>query len=56
MYVAYTKVYFYVALQASYCSEACRDTAWRQYHKTLCTRSFTRDASHPLVILQETWK
>ncbi|XP_037091255.1 SET and MYND domain-containing protein 5-like [Pollicipes pollicipes] len=22
----------------------------------VCTRSFTRDASHPLVILQETWK
>ncbi|XP_037092916.1 SET and MYND domain-containing protein 5-like [Pollicipes pollicipes] len=41
---------------ASYCCEACRDAAWSQYHKTLCTRSFTRDASHPLVILQETWK
>jgi len=41
---------------ASYCGESCRESAWEQYHKTLCTRSFTRDPSHPLVILQETWK
>ena len=43
-------------LQACYCCEECRDSAWEQYHKTLCLRSFTPDPSHPLVMLQEAWK
>nr|XP_045614816.1 histone-lysine N-trimethyltransferase SMYD5-like isoform X1 [Procambarus clarkii] len=41
---------------ASYCSRECRDSAWNQYHDTLCLRSFMPDRSHPLVMLQEAWK
>ncbi|KAK8753657.1 hypothetical protein OTU49_000996 [Cherax quadricarinatus] len=41
---------------ASYCSRDCRESAWNQYHETLCLRSFMPDPSHPLVMLQEAWK
>ncbi|XP_076044541.1 SET and MYND domain containing, class 5 isoform X2 [Oratosquilla oratoria] len=41
---------------ASYCSQDCKDSAWNQYHKTLCLYSFTPEPSHPLVVLQEAWK
>nr|CAD7400590.1 unnamed protein product [Timema cristinae] len=39
-----------------YCCAECRDAAWSQYHKTLCTQSRTRDPSHPLEQLNDTWK
>nr|CAD7401676.1 unnamed protein product [Timema poppensis] len=39
-----------------YCCADCRDAAWSQYHKTLCTQSRTRDPSHPLEQLNDTWK
>ncbi|XP_042207985.1 SET and MYND domain-containing protein 5-like isoform X2 [Homarus americanus] len=41
---------------ASYCSRECRDSAWNQYHETICLRSFMPDPTHPLVMLQEAWK
>ncbi|KAK4312214.1 hypothetical protein Pmani_016337 [Petrolisthes manimaculis] len=41
---------------ASYCSRECRESAWNQYHRTLCLRTFQPDPTHPLVMLQEAWK
>lgn len=36
-----------------YCSTACKEQAWEQYHQLLC---FIPGSSHPLDIMNETWK
>lgn len=38
----------------AYCSEACRQRAWQQYHQVLCAA--TNDPSRPLHKLLEAWK
>ncbi|XP_068087175.1 histone-lysine N-trimethyltransferase SMYD5 isoform X2 [Anabrus simplex] len=39
-----------------YCSIECRDEAWRQFHRTLCLQSRSKDGAHPLEQLNEAWK
>lgn len=40
--------------QATYCSEACRQRAWQQYHQVVCAAS--NDPGRPLHALLEAWK
>ncbi|KAG8240415.1 hypothetical protein J437_LFUL003129 [Ladona fulva] len=39
-----------------YCSEDCKQEAWKRYHMTLCTGTQGQNPSHPLVVLNEAWK
>ncbi|XP_046386684.1 histone-lysine N-trimethyltransferase SMYD5 [Ischnura elegans] len=39
-----------------YCSKECQELAWKQYHMTLCVGSCGENPSHPLNMLNETWK
>lgn len=42
--------------QVVYCSQACKDAAFSQYHQVLCMGSSREDPSHPLAQLLETWR
>ncbi|XP_055387670.1 histone-lysine N-trimethyltransferase SMYD5 isoform X2 [Condylostylus longicornis] len=42
--------------QIQYCSEDCRVEAFRKYHMTCCLGAFKDDDTHPVNILNETWK
>lgn len=52
--VKYTYVCLHV--QAKYCSEECRQSAWDQHHRTLCLGENEGDPSHPFEQLQEAWR
>ena len=47
---------YFILIQARYCSEECRESAWDQYHRTLCLGQNKGDPSHPLEQLQEAWR
>lgn len=39
-----------------YCNEECRVTALEKYHLTACMGNYRQDDSHPINILNDTWK
>lgn len=39
-----------------YCSEDCRMEALKKYHKVACMCEFREDQTHPINMLNETWK
>ncbi|CAH1173460.1 unnamed protein product [Phaedon cochleariae] len=39
-----------------YCSTECREEAYNQYHRILCTQTTDKNSSHPLEQLNEAWK
>ncbi|XP_065352893.1 histone-lysine N-trimethyltransferase SMYD5 [Cloeon dipterum] len=39
-----------------YCSQECLQRAMAEYHQVLCMRTKSRDGSHPIEIINETWK
>ncbi|KAL5274297.1 SMYD5 family protein [Megaselia abdita] len=50
--------HFCVCVQCGvkYCSEDCRVDALKKYHKVACMGNFRQDDSHPINILNDTWK
>lgn len=49
-------IYICLHVQAKYCSEECRQSAWDQYHRTLCLGENEGDPSHPFEQLHEAWR
>lgn len=49
-------IFMYFNFQLSYCSTSCKDQAWDQYHKTLCSHVMGGSSQLPLDKLNEAWK